>query len=61
MTAFTVATKDQAYAFYLLTPLLIVWQHDRVCQQQQPNGQLKMLRNSLTHLRLAMVWQFYAI
>lgn len=37
MAAFTVATKDQGYAFYLLTPFFIVWQHYRICQQQQPN------------------------
>ena len=36
MAAVTVATKDQAYAFYLLTPLFIVWQHYRNLKQQQP-------------------------
>jgi hypothetical protein len=120
MAAIAVATKDQAYAFYLLTPLVIIWQHYRHLKQVDPDirfkdalldrkivyslwvgfgvffllhnlifnlegffkhvnlitsgsaqirpryeqnlwGQLKMFRQSLTHLRFSLGWGLYFI
>lgn len=37
MAAIAVATKDQAYGFYILTPVFIIWQHYRYQKQQQPS------------------------
>lgn len=39
--AITVATKDQAYAFYILTPGFIIWQHYRYLQHRNPSVTLK--------------------
>ena len=39
--AITVATKDQAYAFYILTPGFIIWQHYRYLQHRDPSVTLK--------------------
>lgn len=36
MAAVSVATKDQAYGFYLLTPFFIIWQHYRYLKQKNP-------------------------
>ncbi|MEQ9233713.1 ArnT family glycosyltransferase [Coleofasciculus sp. E2-BRE-01] len=39
--AIAVATKDQAYAFYILTPSFIVWQHYQYLQQRDSSVTLK--------------------
>lgn len=39
--AIAVATKDQAYAFYILTPLFLIWQHYRHLQKQDKTITIK--------------------
>lgn len=120
VAAIAVCTKDQAYGFYILTPLFLVWQHQGYLQKQNPAitlkqsllhrniigalvcglgafiilhnlvfnwegfvehielitsgggsirpryeqnlwGQLRMFRQSLTHLRFSMGWPIYGV
>lgn len=47
--AIAVCTKDQAYGFYLLTPLFLIWQHHRVLKQQHKTITFK---DSLLHPKI---------
>jgi 4-amino-4-deoxy-L-arabinose transferase-like glycosyltransferase len=49
--AIAVCTKDQAYAFYLLTPIFIIVEHHRYLKQDNPDITLK---DSLTDKRIIL-------